>query len=464
MASTVKKSFAIKKRKKEKEKMASDDFYKEAQKEHIRDIVAAGSNGEKQKQLPNIDLEESNAEETQSEEAVVKKDTVEAPEQVVQTVEKKEVQHTQKPKEKTKKEINMQQDTPQNTEDLDDFDDFDFVDHYGDEKLDDDSMLLPENTAPSAINCAFVGVGGGGGKMAKSFLDLGFNRTVLINTTHKDQPEGVPDDHFLLLDGSDGVGKDVEAGRRVLSENGTLVEDTLRGRLGKVDWLFVCASGGGGTGSASSVLHSAYERYLSSVQGNGKVVYIISSPTSQELLNPTIKSNSQMLRDAVVDSPHIVVDNEKQLELLRGKVGMLGMYPTANRVFAKMLAQVLKLAAESSPVQTFDTKDLEKCLQQSGRMFLGTCAIKDSKRRGLGLQIFKACAERSPCPGPEGRPATGVLLLVVNSDTASDPTASNQMESAISYVGGRSETLFSGVYVRNSVPGLIAIMALGGMK
>ena len=97
-------------------------------------------------------------------------------------------------------------------------------------------------------------------------------------------------------------------------------------------------------------------------------------------------------------------------------------------------------------------------------MFIGTCGIRDSQSSQLGLQIFKSCTDRSPCPGPEGKPQTGVLLLVVNSETASDPAASNQMESAISYVGGRSETLFSGVYVRNSVPGIIAIMALGGMK
>ena len=437
--------------------MAQDDFYKEAQREYIKDVVASGKRPQKdQVDIPAVQP---------SKEEIIQAGPVDiATDETAHTAEVKNTIHETKVQETPEKKTTMQNDNPQRTEDLDDFDDFDFVDHYGDEKVDDNSMLLPENTAPSAINCAFLGVGGGGGKMAKSFLDLGFSRTLLINTTHKDQPEGVPDDHFLLLDGSDGVGKDVEAGRKVLSENATLVEDTLRARLGKVDWLFVCASGGGGTGSASSVLHSAYERYLASVQGTGKVVYIISSPTSQELLNPTIKANSQMLTDAISSSPHIVIDNEKQLQLLRGKVGMLGMYPTANKVFAKMLGQVLKLAAESSPVQTFDTKDLEKCLQQEGRMFIGTCGIRDSKNSQLGLQIFKSCTDRSPCPGPEGKPQTGVLLLVVNSETASDPAASNQMESAISYVGGRSETLFSGVYVRNSVPGIIAIMALGGMK
>ena len=52
--------------------------------------------------------------------------------------------------------------------------------------------MLPENRAPSAISCAFVGVGGGGGKLAKAFLDLGYTKTIFVNTTVKDQPEGVP--------------------------------------------------------------------------------------------------------------------------------------------------------------------------------------------------------------------------------------------------------------------------------
>ena len=348
-------------------------------------------------------------------------------------------------------------------DDLMDFGDLDFADHYGDDAIKDESQLLPKNTAQSAINCAFVGFGGGGGKLAKSFLDLGYNRTLLINTTHKDQPDGIEPQHFLLLEGADGVGKDVAMGKRILNDNATFIEDTLRARLGAVDWIFVCASGGGGTGSASASIHDAFQRYLDSVQGNGKVVYLVSTPTSQELLNPTIKSNCALLCEDVKQHPHVVVDNEKQLQLLRGKVGMLGMYPAANKAFSKMLAQIFKLAAESSPIQTFDTKDLEKCLATPGRMFLGTIAVKDFRDDKLGMKIFKGCTDRSPCPAPAAKAGAGVLLLVTSTDTASDPTASNQMEAAISYVGGRSDTLFSGVYVRKGLPGLVAIMALCGM-
>ena len=93
--------------------------------------------------------------------------------------------------------------------------DFDFVEAYDDEPSVDDKMLA-DNTAPSAINCAFIGVGGGGGKLAKAFLDLGFNKTILVNTTEKDQPAGINPENFILIPGADGVGKDVKLGKEIL--------------------------------------------------------------------------------------------------------------------------------------------------------------------------------------------------------------------------------------------------------
>ena len=133
-----------------------------------------------------------------------------------------------------------------------DSEDFDFVDAYDDAPAKGDDRLLPENTAKSAISCGFVGVGGGGGKLAKAFLDAGFSKTILVNTTDKDQPDGLDGAHFVLVPGADGVGKDVELGRKVLLENSALVEDALRTRFGRVDWLFILLGGGGGTGPSST--------------------------------------------------------------------------------------------------------------------------------------------------------------------------------------------------------------------
>ena len=66
--------------------------------------------------------------------------------------------------------------------------DFDFVDHYGEAEEVSNEDQLPDNETGSSLNCAIIGVGGGGGKMAKAFLDIGFNKTLLINTTAKDIP------------------------------------------------------------------------------------------------------------------------------------------------------------------------------------------------------------------------------------------------------------------------------------
>lgn len=355
-------------------------------------------------------------------------------------------------------------DTQDDNYPVDDSFDFGFVEAYDDTPADGDERLLPENTAPSAINCAFVGVGGGGGKLAKAFLDVGFNKTILVNTTVKDQPEGVDPAHFLLIPGADGVGKDVEMGKKVLGENSALYEDALRTRIGNVDWLFVLAGGGGGTGSACHVLHSSATRYLSSIEAAGKVIYVVSKPTAQEMLNPTISNNYKLLLKDVSKHPHIIIDNEKQLQLLRGKVGMLNMYPAANLNFAKLLGVVLKMANDSSPIQSFDSKDLEKCLLKDGRILLGSTVVRDPSKTDLGSIVFQGCLRASPCPKPEGNAKTGVLLLVVTSQMAEDPGISNRLESAFSYVGGRADTLFSGVYVQKNLPGLIAVTMLGGLS
>lgn len=366
---------------------------------------------------------------------------------------------------KTERKKNMVDGNEENKDDVyinEADDEFDFVDAFNDQDTGTAEDLLPENKAVSAIDVSFLGIGGGGGKLAKAFMDIGFSRTLLVNTTLKDQPDGVDEKNFLLLPGADGVGKDINLGKKILSENSALVEDAVRARLGKPDWIFVLAGGGGGTGSSCSVLHDALSRHLQSTGASGKVVYVLSKPGSQEMLNSTIARNYAAALDDVADYPHIVIDNEKQLELLRNKVGLLNLYPVANKMFAKLLAQVLKLAATHSDIQTFDSKDLESCLSNDGRIVLGSTVIRDTARRDLGAAVLTGCLKSSPCPAPANRTTAGALLMVASSEMVSDPAVSKNLEAAFSYVGGRTETMFSGVYVKENVPGLIVLCLLAG--
>jgi len=341
--------------------------------------------------------------------------------------------------------------------------DFGLMSDFGimNEEVNED--LLADNYAPSSISIGFMGVGGAGNKIAAAFIAEGFTKTLLVNTTGKDIPDEIAEEHVVLIPNADGIGKNTRLGKSVLEGNSAVVEDALRTKLGKVDWLFVMAGGGGGTGSSVAALHEATQRYMKSVQAEGEVVYIVSWPTSQELLNPTIAKNALSLLNDVSEYPHIVIDNERQLRLLRSQVGMLGLYPKANTGLAKLLGQVLKLSTEASPIQSYDSKDLETCIGQSGRMFLGSTIIRDPATPKLGSMILQNCLNVSACPPPKGKPKTGTLLLVVSEDMVNDPRLSKHLEAAVSYVGGRCETLFSGIYIRKSVPGLIAILTMSGL-
>jgi len=341
---------------------------------------------------------------------------------------------------------------------------FGFVDLYDEENQVESESLLPKNTFPSGIKCGFLGLGGGGGKLAKAFIDIGFTQTILVNTTDKDLPEGVAGDHFLRIPDADGVGKDVEFGKKILSDNSSTVEDAVRVRIGEVDWLFVLVGGGGGTGSAGIALKNPLGRYLKSTGASGRVVYVVSKPTAQELLNPTITKNWNTIKQDVASEPHIIIDNDKQSRLLRKRAGLLNLFPIANAQFAKMLSQVLKLSGEHSPIQTFDSKDLEACLLKSGRMVLGSCVIKDTEISELGSKILQTCLRTSPCPKPDASIDAGAMMLLVPPSMASDPEVSADLEAAFSYVGGRTNTLFSGIYIKDNVPGLIALTLLTGIK
>ena len=97
-------------------------------------------------------------------------------------------------------------------------------------------------------------------------------------------------------------------------------------------------------------------------------------------------------------------------------------------------------------------------------MLLGSTVVRDPSVTDLGASVFQGCLKSSPCPAPTNKTKTGVLLLITTPEMADDPAISNRLEAAFSYVGGRADTLFSGVYIRGNLPGLIALTLLGGMQ
>ena len=68
-----------------------------------------------------------------------------------------------------------------------------------------------EDEANGALTYAFVGAGQGGGRMAKAFFDLGYTKTLAVNTAKNDlNLLDLPEDHKFYIDhgGDQGAGKD----------------------------------------------------------------------------------------------------------------------------------------------------------------------------------------------------------------------------------------------------------------
>ena len=78
-----------------------------------------------------------------------------------------------------------------------------------------------EDESKGALTYAFIGAGQGGGRMAKAFYDLGYKKTLAINTAQNDlNLLDLPDNHKFYIDhdGDQGAGKD-QAKAAVAFEN-----------------------------------------------------------------------------------------------------------------------------------------------------------------------------------------------------------------------------------------------------
>ena len=79
-----------------------------------------------------------------------------------------------------------------------------------------------EDESGGALTYAIIGSGQGGGRIAKAFYDLGYKKTVAINTAKSDLALlDLPDEHKFHLDcfGQQGAGKNQEKSKEAFELN-----------------------------------------------------------------------------------------------------------------------------------------------------------------------------------------------------------------------------------------------------
>ena len=227
---------------------------------------------------------------------------------------------------------------------------------------------------------AFVGVGQGGGRIAETFFHLGYGRVGVINTAKADLDE--VDDAITKLDfATGGAGKDPEYGRAAAEGRDEQIWDLLTRAVGnKPEYLMVCASLGGGTGSgATPKVIEVARKYMTECGADpARVGVIVSLPDPHD--GHTVCRNAVYAFEKIyklAPSPMVIIDNKRIDELYREQGKPLGfgkLFTACNQQVAKLFHLFNRLAVQRSKLMTFDRADYATLLD-AGVVVFGASAI-----------------------------------------------------------------------------------------
>ena len=120
-----------------------------------------------------------------------------------------------------------------------------------------------EDKSGGALTYAIVGAGQGGGRMAKAFYDMGYTKTVAVNTARSDlNGLDLPENQKFLVDehGEQGAGKDQAKAEAAIERKEQEVFNKFREVFGNnVDRILIClgVSGGSGGGTVNTLIKVA---------------------------------------------------------------------------------------------------------------------------------------------------------------------------------------------------------------
>ena len=235
---------------------------------------------------------------------------------------------------------------------------------------------------------AWIGAGQCGGRLVKSFYDLGYKKVLAVNTTHHDLDLlDIPKNQkFLMNIGEKGAGKDMERGKEAVQQHQQDILHLTRQTFGtQVDHIMVCFGAGGGTGSGSVVglveIAKRYARYIGLNNPNKNVGVIMTLPTIGEASSPLVAENaykaawelSQMATSGKI-SPLIIVDNDKINKMYPGMT-VKAFWPSINNTVASLFDIFNKLSALSSQYTSFDPVDYHSIMESGGCAIMGLTKV-----------------------------------------------------------------------------------------
>jgi cell division GTPase FtsZ len=259
---------------------------------------------------------------------------------------------------------------------------------------------------------AWIGAGQCGGRIVKSFYDLGYRKVLAVNTTHHDLdlldiPRG---QKFLMDIGEQGAGKDTERGREAVQQYQQEIYHQAQQIFGsEVDHIMICVGAGGGTGGGSVQglieIAKKYARYIGLREPDRKVGVIMTLPTVGEASSPKVAENawriSTQLSGLAAEgriSPLIFIDNDKIKRMYPGMT-VKAFWPTINDTVAGLFDIFNRLSALSSRYTSFDPVDYHSIMQAGGCAIMGLTTVPEFEDKFAVSQAVKRNLEKTLLAG-----------------------------------------------------------------
>lgn len=245
-----------------------------------------------------------------------------------------------------------------------------------------------EDNINGSTRYAWLGAGQCGGRLVKSFYDLGYKKVLAVNTTHHDLDMlDIPaEQKFLMNMGEKGAGKDIARGEKAIYQYQQEILHLARQTFStQVDHIMVGFGAGGGTGSGSVIglieIAKRYARYVGLKNPNRKVGVIMTLPTIGEASSPLVAENAykvgtrlSKLASAGEISPLIIVDNDKINRMYPG-LTVKSFWPSINNTVAGLFDIFNRISALSSEFTTFDPVDYHSIMEAGGCAIMGLTKV-----------------------------------------------------------------------------------------
>ena len=251
------------------------------------------------------------------------------------------------------------------------------------------SELDIENNYTGAVDFGVIGAGQCGGRLVKSFYDIGYKKAIAINTSASDlNPLEIPAEQKLKI-GEEGSGKNMDRGEKATKEAYQLIFDKMKGVFGNVDKIIVSVGFGGGTGSGglTTIVEIAqkYLEFLGHPEPKTDVIVVAALPTAGELNSTLIAENNNKIKSTMFEmakksaiGPLLLIDNS-QIEKLYKGIPVSKFWDTINNTITGLFQLLNYVAIQETRFTTFDREDYNTLLKTPGLAVMGVSKFDLSK-------------------------------------------------------------------------------------